>query len=68
LIRRSGDRGVFVLLSAATPTRLLSAFPPGVAIRRVPLAEAIERVRSCLSSDAAFGQIGTDVPVAQGRP
>jgi ATP-dependent DNA helicase DinG len=45
LIRRQGDKGMFVLLSSATPTRLLSAFPPGVAIRRVGLAEAIERVR-----------------------
>ncbi|HEX8261826.1 MAG TPA: ATP-dependent DNA helicase, partial [Allosphingosinicella sp.] len=27
LIRRSEDRGVFVLLSAATPSRLLAAFP-----------------------------------------
>ncbi|WP_114954245.1 ATP-dependent DNA helicase [Sphingosinicella terrae] len=44
LIRRSGDRGIFVLLSAATPTRLLGAFPPGVPVRRVHLAEAIEHV------------------------
>jgi ATP-dependent DNA helicase DinG len=55
LIRRHGDRGMFVLLSAATPSRLLDAFPPGVKVRRVPLAEAIERVRSCLSSETAFG-------------
>jgi ATP-dependent DNA helicase DinG len=50
LIRRREDEGMFVLLSAATPSRLLSAFPPGVSIRRVPLAEAIERVRSRLST------------------
>jgi ATP-dependent DNA helicase DinG len=55
LIRRDGDRGVFVLLSAATPSRLLSAFPPGAPIRRVGLAEAVERVRSRLSSAAGFG-------------
>jgi ATP-dependent DNA helicase DinG len=55
LIRRREDRGVFVLLSAATPTRLLSAFPPGTPIRRLSLAEAAERVRSRLSTAPAFG-------------
>jgi ATP-dependent DNA helicase DinG len=55
LIRRQDDCGTFVLLSAATPTRLLAAFPPGVAIRRVALAEAVERVRSRLSTPAPFG-------------
>ncbi|HEX8528238.1 ATP-dependent DNA helicase [Allosphingosinicella sp.] len=54
LIRRAEDRGMFVLLSAATPSRLLSAFPPGVPIRRVPLAEAIERVRLRLSTETRF--------------
>jgi ATP-dependent DNA helicase DinG len=49
LIRRAGDTGTFVLLSSATPSRLLSAFPPGVAIRRVSLAEALERVSARLS-------------------
>jgi ATP-dependent DNA helicase DinG len=68
LIRRSGDRGMFVLLSAATPSRLLNAFPPGVAVRRVPLSEAIERVRSSLSSDAALGHQREDVTAAQGIP
>jgi ATP-dependent DNA helicase DinG len=46
LIRRDEDKGVFVLLGAATPSRLLNAFPPGVAISRVPLDSAIERVRA----------------------
>ncbi|PSJ36664.1 ATP-dependent DNA helicase [Allosphingosinicella deserti] len=55
LIRRSEDRGVFVLLSSATPTRLLTAFPPGVTIRRLSLAEAIDRVRMLLSTDRGFG-------------
>jgi ATP-dependent DNA helicase DinG len=55
LIRRDQDRGVFVLLSAATPSRLLSAFPPGAPVRRVGLAEAVDRVRARLSSGAAFG-------------
>ena len=48
LIRRDGDKGIFVILSAAMPSRLLSAFPPGVAVRRVPLDIAIQRVEEFL--------------------
>ena len=44
LIRRDGDKGLFVILSAAMPSRLLTAFPPGVPVRRVPLDQAIARV------------------------
>ena len=55
LIRSAQDRGAFVLLSAAMPSRLLSAFPPGVTIVRVPLDEAIARVRQRLSSGARLG-------------
>jgi ATP-dependent DNA helicase DinG len=53
LIRREGDCGTFVILSAAMPSRLLKAFPPGVPIRRLPLEEAIARVEQRLSSSAA---------------
>lgn len=59
LIRRQGDRGTFVLLSAATPTRLLAAFPPGVPVVRLPLDEAIVRVAARLSSKS------TSEPVTQ---
>ena len=48
LIRRATDRGVFVLLDRQTPSRLLSAFPAGVAIRRVGLAEAVRQTRAFL--------------------
>jgi ATP-dependent DNA helicase DinG len=48
LIRRATDRGVFVLLDRQTPSRLLSAFPAGVVVRRVGLAEAIKQTRSFL--------------------
>jgi ATP-dependent DNA helicase DinG len=44
LIRRADDRGTFVLLSPAVPSRLLSAFPVGVPIARVTLEEAVARV------------------------
>ena len=50
LIRRADDRGAFVLLSAAMPSRLLAAFPPGVPIARVTLDEAVARVAARLST------------------
>jgi ATP-dependent DNA helicase DinG len=37
-----------VLLSAATPTRLLSAFPEGTPVSRVGIEEAVERVKSSI--------------------
>jgi len=65
LIRRQGDRGLFVLLSAAAPSPLLPAFPPGVAIRRLPLIDATARVSEWLSSrdpirheERALGEMG----------
>ena len=53
LIRRQGDCGVFVILSAAMPSRLLKAFPPGVPVTRLPLDEAIARVEARLAAGAA---------------
>jgi ATP-dependent DNA helicase DinG len=44
LIRRADDRGSFVILSAAMPTRLLTAFPPGTPVRRVTLEEAVSAI------------------------
>jgi ATP-dependent DNA helicase DinG len=52
LIRRQGDRGVFVVLSAAMPSRLLSAFPQGVPVSRVPLDVAIARVEQRMVTEA----------------
>jgi ATP-dependent DNA helicase DinG len=54
LIRRQQDRGRFILLSAAVPSRLLSAFPAGTPVRRVGLDEAIDRVRADAEKDARF--------------
>ena len=50
LIRRSTDRGVFVLLDRQTPSRLLSAFPAGVQVRRLGLAEVVKQTRAFLNS------------------
>ncbi|VXC75340.1 ATP-dependent DNA helicase [Sphingomonas sp. 8AM] len=55
LIRRGSDAGLFVLLSAAMPSRLLDAFPPGVTVTRVPLDEAVERVKRRLSTASNMG-------------
>jgi ATP-dependent DNA helicase DinG len=41
LIRRADDRGVFVVLDRQLPSRLLAAFPEGVGIDRMPLADAV---------------------------
>lgn len=49
LIRRNDDRGVFVMLDSRLPTRLTTAFPDGVEIRRVGLAEAIRGTREFLT-------------------
>ncbi len=63
LIRRQGDQGMFVILSAAMPSRLLSAFPPEVQVARVPLDVAIARVARRLGS----GGEGGGEAVAQGN-
>ncbi|MBW8752821.1 MAG: ATP-dependent DNA helicase, partial [Sphingomonadales bacterium] len=52
LIRSRDDRGHFVVLSSAFPSRLLSAFPPGTPVRRCTLDEALQRVDSGVSDDA----------------
>ncbi|AEI37277.1 ATP-dependent DNA helicase [Zymomonas mobilis] len=46
LIRRQGDKGAFVLLSSAVPSRLLNAFPEGIKINRLPLDIAVERIKA----------------------
>jgi ATP-dependent DNA helicase DinG len=44
-VRRADDHGVFVLLDPMMPSRLLGAFPDGVEIQRVGLAEAVRGTR-----------------------
>jgi ATP-dependent DNA helicase DinG len=48
LIRRDSDRGVFVILDSRLPSRLAGAFPEGVEIRRVGLAEAVAETKGFL--------------------
>jgi ATP-dependent DNA helicase DinG len=52
LIRRSTDRGVFVLLDRQAPSRLMSAFPAGVVVQRVGLAQAVNETGAFLRTRA----------------
>lgn len=49
LIRRADDKGVFVMLDAAAPTRLFASLPPGTEVSRMGLAEAVELVGDFLA-------------------
>jgi len=54
LIRGATDRGCFVILQAATPSRLLRAFPPEAPVERCGLAEAVRKIREFLPADAGI--------------
>ncbi|PCJ36666.1 MAG: helicase, partial [Alphaproteobacteria bacterium] len=49
LIRSATDKGVFIMLDGAMPSRLLNAFPEDVIIERIGLAEAIQKTRGFLA-------------------
>ena len=53
LIRSKDDRGRFVVLSPAFPSRLLSAFPQGTPVHRLTLDDALQRLQGRVSSDEA---------------
>jgi ATP-dependent DNA helicase DinG len=61
LIRRQTDRGVFVLLGAAVPSRLLSAFPPDTMISRVSLADAVSAVKKFLKPHAPEEMVASEM-------
>ncbi len=48
LVRRVDDRGAFVVLDRAMPSRLASAFPPGVTVARVGLGDAVAAISRVL--------------------
>ena len=50
LVRRADDRGVFVMLDSALPSRLLGAFPPEAPIERLGLADTIIQTRQFLGT------------------
>jgi ATP-dependent DNA helicase DinG len=55
LIRSETDRGVFVILDAACPSRLLAALPPEAPVIRCGFAEALAETRNFLVN--APGQV-----------
>ncbi len=52
LVRRATDHGVFVLLDRAMPSRLLGAFPEGVAVARLGLKDTIAATAEFLKTAA----------------
>jgi ATP-dependent DNA helicase DinG len=52
LIRGPEDKGCFVILEGATPSRLLTAFPEKAPVKRCGLAEAIGDIRAFLDQPA----------------
>ena len=52
LIRGPQDKGCFVILEGATPSRLLTAFPEKAPVKRCGLAEAIGDIREFLHPEA----------------
>ena len=68
LIRNREDQGHFVVLSAAFPSRLLTAFPKGTAVRRLTLNEALARIKDGLigempnSAAESSGILDDDIP------
>jgi len=49
LVRKKDDRGVFVMLDGALPSRIAAAFPKDVKIQRVGLKDAIAQTSTFLS-------------------
>ncbi|MGH6876974.1 MAG: ATP-dependent DNA helicase [Rhizomicrobium sp.] len=49
LIRNQSDKGCFVILETATPSRLLTGLPPEAAVKRCGLAEAAADIHAFLS-------------------
>ena len=48
LIRKKDDRGVFVMLDRAVPSETLSAFSEGCPVEKVPLKEAVRKIKEFL--------------------
>jgi ATP-dependent DNA helicase DinG len=59
LIRGPEDRGCFVILEGATPSRLLTAFPEKTPVKRCGLAEAIGDIRAFLEPETVTHAHGT---------
>jgi ATP-dependent DNA helicase DinG len=49
LIRSQSDKGCFVILEPATPSRLMTAFPCEAPLKRCGLADAVSEIKEFLS-------------------
>ncbi|MFZ1744119.1 MAG: ATP-dependent DNA helicase [Pontixanthobacter sp.] len=61
LIRSKDDKGHFIVLSSAFPSRLLSAFPKNTPVIRLTLDEALQRVAEGVSSSQNFSPSVTTI-------
>jgi len=75
LIRSDRDRGAFVVLSAAFPSRLIGAFPAGTPVRRVTLDVALQSIAGSVSGQNATNPVippdpanGVAAPTTSGNP
>ena len=57
LIRRADDKGVFVMLDAAAPTRLFSSLPEGVEIQRLGLVDALQAIAMFLGTKSPASDV-----------
>ncbi len=51
LIRSNSDKGVFVMMDSAMPSRLLTAFPETIEVKRMGLAETCAEIKEFLTED-----------------
>ncbi len=51
LVRRADDKGVFIVLDSAFPSRLCQAFPSDVSVERVTLNQAKNKIQKFLQLD-----------------
>lgn len=68
LIRNRDDKGHFVVLSPAFPSRLLTAFPQGTKVRRVALDEALDRIEKGLIGESSIQEVQTAGPLDDSIP
>ncbi|HEY1630325.1 MAG TPA: ATP-dependent DNA helicase [Rhizomicrobium sp.] len=63
LIRGARDKGCFVILEGAMPSRLLTAFPPDAPVARCGLAEALREIHAFLDPG-----LNPDIPLLGTAP
>jgi ATP-dependent DNA helicase DinG len=65
LIRGATDKGCFVILEGATPSRLLTAFPADAPVKRCGLKEAIADIATFLSVSQSNAAAQIERPTIQ---